>query len=149
MSKIISSADQTKQDSYGYILRVKDSDTWEQVFRSSKYFSGVIRDFKRGTPVLFVSKVGNLGDSIIAYGVIDKVEQLWEMTPEEEDYARANKWKIALTLRGLTRFSYVLILSESALKQDPRRGAFLQGARLEEHTVDTLLGQLEECQVRA
>jgi hypothetical protein len=38
-------------------------------------------------------------DSFVGYGIVDKVEMLWEMTPEEEDYSRGHGWKW-LTFKG-------------------------------------------------
>jgi len=132
----------------GYVLRIGNEDLETQVFNIGKYYSGAIRDFKRGTPILFARKVGPLGDSIIGYGVVDKVENLWEMTPEEEDYCRAHGWKLALTLGGTTHLNHVLPLSQSALKEDRRRGAFLHGAKLSETLIDTLLMEAESRQVQ-
>jgi len=129
----------------GYVLRISYEDLVNQVFSLGKYYSGVIRDFKRGTPLLFVAKSEG-GDSLVGYGVVDKIEYLWEMTPEEEAYAREHNWKIALTLRGATRFRTPLLIKNSLLKDDKRKGAYLHGAKLTEETMDALLEQAEEIQ---
>jgi hypothetical protein len=129
----------------GYVLRISHEDLVNQVFSLGKYYSGVIRDFKRGTPLLFAAKSEG-GDSLVGYGVIDNVENLWEMLPADEDYAKEHGWKIALTLRGATRFKTPLLIKNSLLKDDKRRGAFLHGAKLSEETIDALLEQAEAAQ---
>ena len=137
----------TKQSSTnGYILRIGSEDLANRVFTTDRYYSGAIRDFHRGTPILFAAKVGPLGDSIIGYAVVEKAENLWEMITEEESYAKSNGWRIGLTLRGTTRLHSPLPLDESPLKEDKRRGAFLHGAKLTEVQVDALLEQAEERQ---
>jgi len=132
----------------GYVLRISYEDLVNQVFSLGKYYSGVIRDFKRGTPLLLVAKSEG-GDSLVGYGVVDKIEYLWEMTPEEEAYAREHGWKIALTLRGATRFRTPLLIKNSLLKDDKRKGAYLHGAKLTEDTISALLEQAEEIQEAA
>jgi hypothetical protein len=132
----------------GYVLRIAHEDLVNQVFSLGKYYSGVIRDFKRGTPLLFAAK-SESGDSFVGYGVVDKVEFLWEMTPEEEAYAREHGWKIALTLRGATRFKNPLLVKNSLLKDDKRKGAYLHGVKLTEETIDALLEQAEKIQEAA
>ena len=132
----------------GYVLMISHEDLVNQVFSLGKYYSGVIRDFKRGTPLLFVAKSEG-GDSLVGYGVVDKIEYLWEMTPEEEAYAREHNWKIALTLRGATKFGTPLLIKNSLLKDDKRRGAYLHGAKLSEDTIDALLEQAAQAQEAA
>jgi hypothetical protein len=132
----------------GYVLRISHEDLVNQVFSLEKYYSGVIRDFKRGTPLLFAAK-SESGDSFVGYGVVDKIEYLWEMTPEEETYAKEHGWKIALTLRGATRFKNPLLIKNSLLKDDKRKGAYLHGAKLTENTIDALLEQAEKVQEAA
>lgn len=57
-----------------------------------------------------------------------KSENLWKITPEEENYAKSNGWRIGLTLRGATRLQNALPLDEGILKMDKRRSALLHGA---------------------
>jgi hypothetical protein len=132
----------------GYVLRISHEDLVNQVFSLGKYYSGIQRNFIRGTPLLFAAKSKD-GDSIVGYGVVDKIEYLWEMTPEEETYAKEHNWKIALKLRGATRFRTPLLIKNSLLKDDKRRGAYLHGAKLSEETIDALLEQAEEIQEAA
>jgi hypothetical protein len=66
------------------------------------------------------------------------------MTPEEETYAKEHGWKIGLTLRGAIRFRTPLLIKNSILKEDKRRGAYLHGAKLSQETIDALLEQAEE-----
>ena len=84
----------------GYILRVSTDDWVEQIFEIKKYYSGIMRNWKRGTPILLAKKT-DVGDSFLGYGITDKVEMLWEMTPEEENYCRENNWRCTLTLKPL------------------------------------------------
>jgi hypothetical protein len=129
----------------GYVLRIAHEDLVNQVFSLEKYYSGIQRNFIRGTPLLFAAK-SESGDSFVGYGVVDKIEYLWEMTPEEEAYAREHGWKVGLTLRAATRFRTPLLIKNSLLKDDKRKGAYLHGAKLTEDTMDALLEQAEEIQ---
>jgi hypothetical protein len=132
----------------GYVLRISHEDLVNQVFSLGKYYSGIQRNFIRGTPLLFAAKSEG-GDSLVGYGVVDKIEYLWEMTPADEDYAKEHNWKIALTLRGATKFGSPLLIKNSLLKDDKRKGAYLHGAKLSEDTIDALLEQAEEIQEAA
>ena len=138
----------TENQANGYILRISHEVLVNQVFSLGKYYSGIQRNFIRGTPLLFAARSEG-GDSLVGYGIVDKVEMLWEMTPEEEIYAREHGWKIALTLRGATRFGTPLLIKNSLLKEDKRKGAYLHGAKLSEDTIDALLEQAEEIQETA
>jgi hypothetical protein len=132
----------------GYVLRIAHEDLVNQVFSLGKYYSGIQRNFIRGTLLLFAAKSKD-GDSLVGYGVVDKVEYLWEMTPADEEYAKEHNWKIALKLRGATRFRTPLLIKNSLLKDDKRKGAYLHGAKLSEDTIDALLEQAEEIQEAA
>jgi hypothetical protein len=138
---------ETKKESSrdGYVLRISHEDLVNQVFSLGKYYSGIQRNFIRGTPLLFAAKTDD-GDSLVGYGVIYNIEHLWEMIPADEVYAKEHNWKIGLTLRGATRFKTPLLIKNSLLKDDKRRGAFLHGAKLSEDTIDALLEQAEEIQ---
>ncbi|MCX6649985.1 MAG: hypothetical protein NTV61_11490 [Candidatus Bathyarchaeota archaeon] len=63
----------------GYILRISRDEWLEQVFRLNKYYTGIMRDYKRGTPILLAMKAGGR-DSFVGYGIVDKVEMLWGIT---------------------------------------------------------------------
>lgn len=135
----------------GYVLRISREELAKQVFNIGKYYTGLLRDYKRGTPVIFAKAESVDGkkktvDCLIGYGVVDKVEMLWEMSPEEEDYCRGHGWRVGLTLKGGIRFRKPLPMKESALKTDKRRGAFLHGAKFSEETIEALLEQAEEIQ---
>lgn len=51
-----------------------------------------MRGWKRDTPILLAKKT-DVGDSFIGYGVVGKVEMLWELSPEEAAYCRENNWR--------------------------------------------------------
>ena len=104
-----------------------------------------MRGWKRETPILLAMKT-DAGDSFIGYGVVGKVEHLWELPPEEEAYCRENNWKCALTFKALNRFERPYPIKESLLSEDPRRGSFLHAARLTEDQVDAILDAAEEYQ---
>ena len=135
----------SEDQNYGYILRLSTEDWRDQVYELKKYYSGVMRGWKRETPVLLAMKT-EAGDSFIGYGVVGKVEHLWELSPEEEAYCRENNWKCALTFKALNRFERPYPIKESLLSEDPRRGSFLHAARLTEDQVDALLDAAEEYQ---
>ena len=75
------------EENHGYILRISSDDWVDQVYELKKYYSGVMRSWKRETPILFAKKT-DIGDSFIGYGIVEKAEFLWELTPEEEAYCR-------------------------------------------------------------
>ena len=104
-----------------------------------------MRNWKRGTPILLAKKT-DVGDSFLGYGITDKVEMLWEMPPEEENYCRENNWRCALTLKPLIRFNRPYPIKETFLADDPRKGSFLHGALLVEGKVDEILEQAEDYQ---
>jgi hypothetical protein len=129
----------------GYILRI-NSDEWvEQIFELKKYYSGVMRSWGTGTPILLAKK-SEEGDSFLGYGVTDRVEMLWEMPPEEKNYCRENGWKCALTFKPLIYFNEPLPIKETILADDKRRGSFLHGALLKEDQVDSILAEAESRQ---
>jgi len=138
----------SEDQNYGYILRLSTEDWRDQVYELKKYYSGVMRGWKRETPILLAMKT-DAGDSFIGYGVVGKVEHLWELSPEEEAYCRENNWKCALTFKALNRFERPYPIKESLLSEDPRRGSFLHAARLTEDQVDALLDAAEEYQEKA
>ncbi len=127
----------------GYILRVSHDDWVEQIFEIKKYYSGIIRNFRIGTPILFAKKT-HVGDSFLGYGITQKVEMLWEMSPEEEHYCKENGWKVAISFKPLIKFENPLPIKMTPLKDDKRKGFFLHGALLSEDTVDSILDTAEE-----
>ena len=104
-----------------------------------------MRGWKRDLTIL-LSKKTDVGDSFIGYGVVWRVEMLWELTPEEESYCRENNWKCAFTFKALNRYNKPYPIKQTLLKDDPRKGAFLHGARLTEDQVDQILEAAEEFQ---
>jgi len=131
------------QDRQGYLLRILTDEWVQQVKTLKKYYSGVLRRWEIGTPILFLKKTSE-GDSIIGYGITSKVEMLWEMTPEEEDYCKENGWRCALSFQPLVWFPNPIPLRNTFLAQDKRKGSFLHGALLSEAQVDELLDLAEE-----
>lgn len=125
------------EEAPGYILRISTDDWLEQVSELKKYFTGVIRHWNKGTTILFAKKVDV--DSFVGYGVVDTVQFLWEMTPEEEAYCRENGWKQALTFQPFHLFEKALPIKESPLKGDRRKGAFLHGAKISAPIVDDVI----------
>ncbi|MGD2200820.1 MAG: hypothetical protein PVJ38_04195 [Candidatus Bathyarchaeota archaeon] len=128
---------------YGYILRINTPDWRDQVYELQKYYTGVMRAWRRGSPILLAMKT-DVGDSFIGYGVVGKVERLWELPPEEEAYCQENNWRCALTFKALFEFPKPYPIKESIMGSDPRKGSFLHGARLTEEQVDTILESAED-----
>jgi hypothetical protein len=50
------------EETPGYILRVSHEDLVEQIFEIKKYYSGIIRNWRIGTPILLAKKT-HVGDS--------------------------------------------------------------------------------------
>lgn len=131
------------EENPGYILRVSHDDWVEQIFDLKKYYSGIIRNWRIGTPILLAKKT-QVGDSFLGYGITDKVEMLWEMSAEEEHYCKENGWKVAITFKPIIKFDSPLPIKMTPLKDDRRKGMFLHGVTLTEDTVDTILEIAEE-----
>lgn len=126
----------------GYVLRISTDEYLQQLAEIKKYYPGIQRHWHKGTPILFAKKVKV--DSFVGYGIVDKVEMLWEMTPEEEDYCRQNKWKQGITFKPLIMYEKPLPIRETFLKDDKRKGMFLHGIKLTENQVDAILDAAEE-----
>lgn len=135
----------SQEDNPGYVLRISRDSWLRQVYELKKYYPGITRRWKRGTIILLARKAEE-GDSFIGYGVVGKVEMLWELPPEEEAYCRENNWKCALTFKALNGFEKPYPIKASLLAEDARKGAFLHGARLTEDQVDAILDAAEEYQ---
>uniref|UniRef100_A0A6M3MFI4 Uncharacterized protein n=1 Tax=viral metagenome TaxID=1070528 RepID=A0A6M3MFI4_9ZZZZ len=130
------------EETPGYVLRISSDEYLLQLKEIKKYYPGIQRHWRKGTPILFAKKVKV--DSFVGHGIVEKVEMLWEMTPEEEDYCRQNKWKQALTFMPLVMYENPLPLKETFLKDDKRKGMFLHGIKLTENQVAELLETAED-----
>ena len=135
----------SQEENYGYILRISKDSWLKQVYELKKYYPGIMRKWKRGTIILLAKKAEE-GDSFIGYGVIDKVEMLWELPPEEEAYVKEHGWRCALSFKTLFRFEKPYPIKASILADDPRKGRLLHGTRLTEGQVDTVLEAAEDYQ---
>lgn len=131
------------EENQGYILRVSHDDWVEQIFELKKYYSGINRNWRVGTPILLAKKT-QVGDSFIGYGITDKVEMLFEMSAEEEHYCKENGWKVCITFKPLIRFLNPVPIKMTPIGNDRRKGMFLHGVMLSEDTVDTILEIAEE-----
>jgi len=129
----------------GYILRIIRDNWVERVFKEHRYYSGVSRRWRRGDIILFAKKTEG-GDSFIGYGVVDRIEEIWELPPEERRYAMEHGWRWALTLNPIFRFEKPIPIRETILAEDPRRGSFLHGAMLTEEELDAILEAAEDYQ---
>lgn len=135
----------SQEENPGYILRISKESWLKQVYELKKYYSGIMRRWKRGTVILLAKKAEE-GDSFIGYGVVEKVEMLWELPPEEEAYAKEHGWRCALTFKPLVKFEKPYPIKKSILKDDTRKGRLLHGARLTEDQVDAILEAAEDYQ---
>ena len=133
------------EQNWGYILRVSTDDWVNQIYELKKYYSGVMRNWRRDSTILLAKKT-QVGDSFIGYGVIGKVEMLWELTPEEETYCRENNWKCSLSFKAMEQYKNPYPIKQTFLAADPRKGAFLHGARLTEQQVEEILEKAEDYQ---
>ncbi len=134
-----------EEENYGYILRISEDKWVKQVFEIKKFYTAVRRKWHRGTNILLAKKT-DIGDSFIGYGVVGKVEHLWELPPEEEAYCQENNWKIVISFKALTRFKNPYRIKDTFLAGDPRNGSLLHGARLSEQHTDDILEAAEELQ---
>ncbi len=135
----------SEEQNYGYILRISTDDWLNQVYELKKYYSGVMRNWRKETPILLAKKT-DVGDSFIGYGVVGKVEFLWELPPEEEAYCRENNWKCALAFKTLNKFEKPYPIKDTFLADDPRKGSFLHAVRLTEDQVNAVLDAAEAYQ---
>jgi len=132
-------------ENYGYILRISKDDWEEQVYDIKKYYTAIMRGWRRGSTILLARKKEE-GDSFIGYGVVGKVERLWELPPEEEAYCQENNWRCVVTFKSLNKFKKPFPIKESILSDDPRKGMFLHGARFTEEQIDAILEAAEDYQ---
>lgn len=130
---------------HGYILRISKDEWLTQVYDLKKYYSGIIRNWEKGTIILLVKKAEE-GDSFIGYGVVGKVNSSSEMSPEEEEYCKRNNWRCALSFKLLTRFPRPFPIKKSLLSEDPRKGSFLHGVKLPGDVINYILDDAQAYQ---
>jgi hypothetical protein len=133
------------RDNPGYVLRISSDEWRDQVFELKKYYSGIMRNWKRGTTILLVKKCDE-GDSFLGYGVVERVEMLWEMRPEEEQYCKENNWKCAISFEPLITFMKPYPIKLSILSDDKRKGMYLHGIKIHEGNVNSILEAAEQYQ---
>jgi len=131
------------QDRKGYILRISKDDWERQVFEQKKYYTGLSRGWKLGTIIFFVRK-REAGDSFIGYGIVEKIDTLSELTPEEEKYCEENGWKLALKFKYVSKFSTPYPIKNSILSNDVRKGRYLHGVALNEDQVNEILEKAKD-----
>jgi hypothetical protein len=132
-------------DNPGYVLRISSDEWRDQVFELKKYYSGIMRNWKRGTTILLAKKCDE-GDSFLGYGVAERVEMLWEMSPEEEQYCKENNWKCAISFEPLITFMKPYPIKLSILSDDKRKGMYLHGIKIHEGTVNSIIEAAEQYQ---
>lgn len=127
---------------YGYFLRLSSDEFFKQVLNIKKYYSGISRHWGRGTKILFLKNTPN-GDAFVAFGTIEKVEHLWELSPEEEAYMHENNWKRCLTFSQLDAFEIPLRVKDSPFAGDKRKGGFLHGVKVSLGTISDIIDLAE------
>jgi len=130
------------EENHGYILRISQDKWEEQVYRLSKYYSGIIRKWTVGTPILFVKKT-DIGDSFIGYGITDRIEMPWELSPEEEKYVKDHGWRCALSFEPIIKFSTPLPIKDTFLADDKRKGKFLHGIIVKKSQINEVIKAVE------
>ena len=134
------------KDNPGYVLRISSDEWRDQVFDLKKYYSGIMRNWKRGTTI-FLAKKCDEGDSFLGYGVAERVEMLWEMSPEEEQYCKENNWKCAISFEPLISFMKPYPIKLSILSDDKRKGMYLHGIKIHEGTVNSIIEAAKQYQI--
>jgi hypothetical protein len=127
-----------KPERYGYILRIAKDEWLRQVYQIKKYYPGFKRRWDEGTVILLAKKT-EAGDSFIGYGIVERVMSLEELPTDEKAYCEEHGWKCAIVFKELYRFDPPYPIKESILKDDPRRGRYLHGARLPWDMVSSIL----------
>lgn len=113
------------------------------MYREGVYYGSVRRCFKPGDTVLFFSKVEDLGDALIGYGVVESFHRREDLP---EDIASRFQdhpwiWLIKLDSSRLVKLGDPIPwtrLVEQGVIPENAKGRYLHGRRLKDRKVDAL-----------
>ncbi len=135
--------DRLLNQEYGYSIRIHSFPSLYQLFETGKYYTWLIRKWIRMTKILFIMNTKK-GDSIIGYGAVEKIEGYYNIMDEDEyDFCKKNKYNMCITFKKITKFNPPLLIKDTVLRSDRRKGAFLHGAKLGWKMIDDILDQAE------
>jgi len=123
----------------GYILRVKPE--WvDTVFQSGVYYTGfvAVKGWRPGSTVIFVSKT-EVGDSIIGYGVIERVRVKEELSEGELAFCIPRGWSMAVEFSSLTRLSTPVPVKITPIAKWGVYGRYLHGRRLTAEELEAIM----------
>jgi len=128
----------------GYVLRITSEKWVSQVFCLAIYYTNLRRRWKRGQTIVFLHKT-SVGDSIVGYGVIERISEKDELPEEEQRECEKHGWKKAI------EFIYVkpvkpLPIKETFLKDLGLSGKYLHGLKLDEAQLNSIISQAERLQ---
>lgn len=129
----------------GYVLRISSKKWANHVFDLAIYYTNLHRKYVEGQVAVFVHKVEE-GDSIIGYGVVEKVCKREELPEEEKGSYLQHEWKEAIIFKYVVRFDRPLPVKETFLGDPKYQGRCCHGLRLDRQRVDTLISQAESLQ---
>lgn len=118
------------KDDFGYALRIAKPEWLEQVFESTRYYTGLQRSWRNGAPVLFVYNTKN-GDAFVGYGVIKEALSFEELPETEQITCSKWGWKTAIDFDYIVRFNSPVLVKETTLAETRLRGKFLHALHLD------------------
>ena len=127
------------KSNFGYVLRIARKEWLEQVFDLTRYYTGLTRSWRSGTPILFVYHTEH-GDAFMGYGIIKEMLELNALSYEERRMCAKWKWKLAIDFDYVLRFSKPLLVKDTVLGKTKMRGKFLHGLRLDSLVVESIIG---------
>lgn len=129
----------------GYILRIKTEEWVNQVFDIAIYYAGVRRRWKPGQTIVFIHKT-SVGDSIIGYGVIQKIYERDELSEEEKRECEKYGWTKAIEFKYVMKFEKPLPIKKTYLKDSKLRGRYFHGLKLDKEKLNSIMSQAERLQ---
>ena len=129
---------------FGYCVRIKTEKSLKQTLDTGRYYTGLRRNWHRETKILFLMKTEK-GDAIIGYGAPWGIDfEFQPVNALEGNYYDENNFYCCIVFRSIIKFTDPLLIKESALNTDKRKGMLWHGAKLHWEMVDALLDQAEE-----
>jgi hypothetical protein len=129
--------------SRGYILRITRDEWVKQVFDLKKYYVGVRRRWESGLTIFF-AREAEKGDSFLGRGVIERVQELDELSEEERSECDEYGWNHALNFKDVVKFEPPLPIKETIVKDVGLWGNRLHGYPLTSEQVRSILSRAEQ-----
>ncbi|MEM1559782.1 MAG: hypothetical protein QW374_06315 [Candidatus Bathyarchaeia archaeon] len=126
-----------------YALRVAKPEWVDNLYREGVYYGSVRRLFKPGDTIIFFSKIEDLGDALIGYGVVESFYRRGDLPEDIASRFQEHPWSwlIRFDRSKLVRFIDPIPwvkLVELGIIPRKARGRYLHGFRLRDREADIL-----------